>query len=148
MLSARLGTIAIACLLTLGAATGTLGCKKLLRGSKDKTAGTTTSTASTNTPQDDVDEQMLDKLDAYIICLNTLSSPVHATRARYFSWVDPKKGVTGNERVVAIAGAFLRTGEAVQVAPGAVAGGGGRGVDAGGKRNAAASGANAVVSAP
>ena len=57
-------------------------------------------------------------------------------------------GLTGNERVVAIAGAFLRTGEAVQVAPGAVAGGGGRGVDAGGKRNAAASGANAVVSAP
>ena len=53
-----------------------------------------------NTPQDDVDEQMLDKLDAYIICLNTLSSPVHQTRARYFSWVDPKKGVTGNERVV------------------------------------------------
>ena len=100
MLSARLGTIAIACLLTLGAATGTLGCKKLLKGSKGKTAGTTTSTASTNTPQDDVDEQMLDKLDAYIICLNTLSSPVHATRARYFSWVDPKKGVTGNERVV------------------------------------------------
>jgi hypothetical protein len=43
---------------------------------------------------------MLDKLDAYIICLNTLSTPVHQTRARYFSWVDPKKGVTGNERVV------------------------------------------------
>ena len=97
MLSARLGTIAIACLLTLGAATGTLGCKKLLRGSKDKTAGTTTSTASTNTPQDDVDEQMLDKLDAYIVCLNTLSSPVHQTRARYFSWVDPKKGVVRSE---------------------------------------------------
>lgn len=57
-------------------------------------------------------------------------------------------GLTGNERVVAIAGAFLRTGEAVQVAPGAVASGGGGSGDAGGKRNAAASGANAVVSAP
>ena len=100
MLSARLGTMAIACALTVGAATGTLGCKKLLRGSKGKDAGSATSTLSTNSPQDDVDEQMLDKLDAYIICLNTLSSPVHATRARYFSWVDPKKGVTGNERVV------------------------------------------------
>ncbi len=55
-------------------------------------------------------------------------------------------GLTGNERVVAIAGAFLRTGEAVQVAPGTVAGGGGG--DVTGKRNGAASGANAVVSAP
>jgi hypothetical protein len=99
MLSARLGTIALACALTLGAATGTLGCKKLLKGGKGSDAGKITAT-STNTPQDDVDEQMLDKLDAYITCLNTLSSPVHQTRARYFSWVDPKKGVTGNERVV------------------------------------------------
>ena len=99
MLSARLGTFAIACVLTLGAATGTLGCKKLLKGNKGADAGKATAT-STSTPQDDTDEQMLDKLDAYIICLNTLSSPVHSTRARYFSWVDPKKGVTGNERVV------------------------------------------------
>ena len=104
MLSARLGTLAIACALTLGAATGTLGCKKLLTGLKgykgaDAGNGKTTTT-SANTPQDDVDEQMLDKLDAYIICLNTLSNPVHQTRARYFSWVDPKKGVTGNEKVV------------------------------------------------
>jgi hypothetical protein len=101
MLSARLGTFAIACALTLGAASGTLGCKKLLKGNKGGDAGSgKTTTNSANTPQDDVDEQMLDKLDAYIICLNTLSNPVHATRARYFSWVDPKKGVTGNEKVV------------------------------------------------
>lgn len=98
-LSARFGAFAMVGVLTLGAATGTLGCKKLLKGNKGVDAGTITAT-STNTPQDDVDEQMLDKLDAYIICLNTLSSPVHQTRARYFSWVDPKKGVTGNERVV------------------------------------------------
>ena len=102
MLSARLGTLAIACALTLGAATGTLGCKKLLKGNKGADAGNgkTTTTSAGNTPQDDADEQMLDKLDAYIICLNTLSNPVHQTRARYFSWVDPKRGVTGNERVV------------------------------------------------
>jgi multidrug efflux pump subunit AcrA (membrane-fusion protein) len=54
-------------------------------------------------------------------------------------------GLTGNERVVAIAGAFLRTGEQVQVAPGALAGGGS---DAGSKRSAAGAGANAALSAP
>ena len=54
-------------------------------------------------------------------------------------------GLTGNERVVAIAGAFLRTGEQVQVAPGAVADGG-RGNSGG--RSAAAGGANAAVSTP
>ena len=60
-------------------------------------------------------------------------------------------GLTGNERVVAIAGAFLRTGEAVQVAPGNLASGGGSGgggADANGKRNATSGAANAVVSAP
>lgn len=58
-------------------------------------------------------------------------------------------GLTGSERVVAIAGAFLRTGEAVQVAPGALAGGGGGGgADANSKRNAAGAATNAAVSAP
>jgi hypothetical protein len=87
--------------LALSAATGTLGCKKLLalkrKGAVD--AGKPVAT-STNTPQDDADEQLQDKLDAYVICLNTLSSPVHATRSRYFSWVNPKTGPTGNERVI------------------------------------------------
>jgi RND family efflux transporter MFP subunit len=58
-------------------------------------------------------------------------------------------GLTGNERVVAIAGAFLRTGEAVQVAPGALAGsGGGGGADANSKRNAAGAATNAAVGTP
>jgi hypothetical protein len=100
MLSARLGTLAIAFALTLGAATGTLGCKKLLKGKKGGADAGKVTTTSANTPQDDIDEQMLDKLDAYIVCLNTLSTPVHQTRSRYFSWVDPKKGVTGKETVV------------------------------------------------
>jgi RND family efflux transporter MFP subunit len=56
-------------------------------------------------------------------------------------------GLAGNERVVAIAGAFLRAGEQVQVAPGALASGGG-GSDAGSRRNVAGAGANAAVSAP
>ena len=61
-------------------------------------------------------------------------------------------GLSGNERVVAIAGAFLRTGEAVQVAPNALAGGtssdGGGGADANSKRNTAGPATNAAVSAP
>ena len=60
-------------------------------------------------------------------------------------------GLSGNERVVAIAGAFLRTGEPVKVAPGSLAGsggGGGGGAEAGGKRSVAAGAANAAVSAP
>lgn len=102
-MSGRLGTLAMTVAIVLSATSGTLGCKKLLK--KKTTDGGTTaasagSAASTNSPQDDLDEQMQEKLDGYITCLNTLSSPVHATRARYFSWVDPKKGVTGNERIV------------------------------------------------
>lgn len=100
MLTARLGTLAVAGALVLCSATGTLGCKKLLKGKGGVDAGKATTTTSANSPQDDADEQMQDKLDAYIICLNTLSSPVHSTRARYFSWVNPKTGPTGNERVV------------------------------------------------
>jgi hypothetical protein len=102
MLTARLGTLAMVGALTLGAATGTLGCKKLLKGKGGLDAGVTPTrtTSSTNSPQDDLDEQMQDKLEAYILCLNTLSSPVHSTRARYFSWVNPKTGPTGNERFV------------------------------------------------
>lgn len=49
-------------------------------------------------------------------------------------------GLNGDERVVAIAGAFLRPGEQVKVAATAVAGGGGKGPPGGG--------ANALVSAP
>lgn len=99
MLSARFATLALACALTMGGATGTLGCKKLLKGKGGGDAGSGATTTA-GTPHDDADEQMQDKIEAYIICLNTLSSPVHATRARYLSWVDVKKGVTGNERVV------------------------------------------------
>lgn len=102
MLTARLGTAALALALTLGAATGTLGCKKLFkRKSKvDGGATATAATASKLSAQDEADEQMQDKLDAYVTCLNTLSSPVHRTRSRYFSWVNPKTGPTGRERRV------------------------------------------------
>ena len=84
----RLGTFALLGTLALGAASGTLGCKKLLKGRKASSTATpsaTSSVANANTPQDDADEAMQEKIDGYILCLNTLSSPVHATRSRYFS---------------------------------------------------------------
>jgi len=82
------------------AMTGTTGCKKLLKGKKD--AGATGTTASTpSTPQDDADEQMLVKLDAYIDCLNSISSSAHQARSRYLSWIrDPKAGPTGKETLI------------------------------------------------
>ncbi len=95
-----MGTIALVGALTLGAMTGTLGCKKLLKGRKTSTTAPTATATNASTPQDDADEAMQDKLDGYILCLNALSSPVHATRSRYFSWVNPKTGPTGKERVV------------------------------------------------
>lgn len=99
-MSGRLSTLALAFALTLAAMTGTLGCKKLLQRGKTKPTTTATAPANGNSPQDDLDEAMQDKLDAYIVCLNTLSSLVHATRARYFSWVNPKTGPTGQEKNV------------------------------------------------
>lgn len=57
-------------------------------------------------------------------------------------------GLTGNERVVAIAGAFLRTGEQVKVVTAAAVASGDGGGAAAGKGHAAASSANVSVSAP
>jgi multidrug efflux pump subunit AcrA (membrane-fusion protein) len=53
-------------------------------------------------------------------------------------------GLSGNERVVAVAGAFLRTGEQVKVAPIAVASGSGDS----GKNTVVAGSAGAAVGAP
>ena len=95
----RLGTFALLGTLALGATTGSLGCRKLLKGEKTD-ASATAAAPSPRTPQDDADEAMQDKISGYILCLNTLSAPVHATRSRYFSWVNPKTGPTGQEPVV------------------------------------------------
>jgi hypothetical protein len=100
MLSAPFGRLAIACALTIGPI-GPLACKKVASDSAPEGGPSTKPSASAGpSAQDESDEQMQEKLDPYAICLNTLSAPVHATRARYFAWVDPKTGVTGNERVV------------------------------------------------
>ena len=40
-----------------------------------------------------------EKLNAYVGCINRLSSRAHESRARYFSWVG-KNGPTGKERII------------------------------------------------
>ena len=94
-------------LLTLAAATnGSLGCKKLGKGNADagsdasSSAGSSAASPATATPQDDADEQMQDKIEPYTDCLNALSSSVHETHSRYTSWVDPRTGPTGRERII------------------------------------------------
>lgn len=99
VLSRAVGKVLLIATIAL-ASSGTLGCKKLLKGKKDAGTSTPVGTKPTSTPQDDADEQLLVKLDAYIDCLNTLSGPVHSSRSRYLSWVDPKTGPTGKERVI------------------------------------------------
>jgi hypothetical protein len=79
--------------LILSAAAGTLGCKNLLKKTLKADAG---ATASSATPQDLADEQLQVKLDEYIKCLNSLSSPIHQSRQRYLSFI-PKSGPTGKE---------------------------------------------------
>ena len=41
----------------------------------------------------------VEKLNAYVGCINRLSSRAHESRARYFSWVG-KNGPTGKERII------------------------------------------------
>ena len=41
----------------------------------------------------------VEKLNAYVGCINRLSSRAHESRARYFSWVG-KNGPTGRERII------------------------------------------------
>jgi hypothetical protein len=51
------------------------------------------------TPQDLADEQMQEKLDEYIKCLNSLSQPIHQSRRKYLSSI-PRTGPHGNEQSV------------------------------------------------
>ena len=69
-----------------------LGCKKLL-AKRDAGAG---ASSSGGTAQDDADEQLSEKLDEYIKCLNTLSSSIHQSRHRYLTYI-PRTGPTGRE---------------------------------------------------
>src|SRR6185369_15955772 len=72
----------------------TSGCKNLLKKKLHADAGVTTTAAAT--PQDLADEQLQEKLDEYIKCLNSLAAPINQSRRRYLTYV-PKTGPKGNE---------------------------------------------------
>ena len=42
----------------------------------------------------------VEKINAYVGCINRLSSRSYDSRKRYFSWVNAKTGPTGKERIV------------------------------------------------
>lgn len=76
-------------------ALGTTGCKSLLKKALKGDAGTATASTEAST-QDLADEQLHKKLDDYIKCLNSLSTPIDQSRGRYLTYI-PKAGPTGRE---------------------------------------------------
>ncbi|MBX3205407.1 MAG: DUF3829 domain-containing protein [Labilithrix sp.] len=94
-----LGRVVVTCAL-VGTVLSMTGCKKLLSGLKKKGADAGVgSTTTASTGQDLADEQLQEKLDDYIKCLNTLASPIHQSRQRYLATV-PRTGPTGRELTV------------------------------------------------
>lgn len=87
-----LGKTCLVALVAFGAL-GTTGCKNLLKKKLQGDAGVATTTA---TSQDVADDQLQKKLDDYIKCLNSLSTPIHQSRGRYLTYI-PKTGPTGRE---------------------------------------------------
>jgi hypothetical protein len=57
-----------------------------------------TSESAASDPQDAPDDQMADKLDAYVACLNKLSPLIQASRRRYRTWVG-REGPTGQRDI-------------------------------------------------
>jgi hypothetical protein len=72
----------------------TAGCKSLLKKRLGSDAGARPAAA---TAQDLADEQLQEKIDEYIKCLNALSSPIAKSRKVYFSSI-PVAGPTGREQ--------------------------------------------------
>ena len=93
-------------LLVVGALASTTGCKKLLKkGLQNAMAdagtgatGTGSSGGTAANSAEDPDDVLEDKIQAYIVCQNSISSDIYDSRARYFQWVDPVKPLTGTER--------------------------------------------------
>jgi hypothetical protein len=79
-----------------GIVLATSGCKNLLKRRTGSDAGATSSVTPA-TAQDIADEQLQEKLDEFIKCLNSLSSPIHQARHRYLTYI-PKAGPTGREQ--------------------------------------------------
>ncbi len=76
-------------------AVSSMGCKTLLKRKSGSDAGVSTTTGAL-AGEDLADEQLQEKLDEYIKCLNSLSSPIHQSRSRYFTYI-PRTGPTGRE---------------------------------------------------
>ena len=55
--------------------------------------------AQDKTPSSPPPEQLTEKINAYVGCLNRLSARAYDSRRRYFSWVK-KRGPTGRERII------------------------------------------------
>ncbi len=89
------GRVAATGLVACLALTSSTGCSKLLKKKSKADAGVG-ATTTTLTGQDLADEQMQEKLDEYIKCLNSLSSSIGNSRRRYLSYI-PKAGPTGRE---------------------------------------------------
>jgi len=83
--------------LLVGVVGTTTGCKALLKkkAAGDDAGAGAGATTSTNA-EDQADEQLMEKLDQYIKCLNSVSSSIHQSRHRYLSFV-PRTGPTGRE---------------------------------------------------
>lgn len=81
---------------------GTTGCKRIAKEVLKRRAaahGASTTTHGSNaSPGASRDDAIGDKLNAYIHCINNVSSRLHDSERRYFSWVDEKEGPTGKER--------------------------------------------------
>ncbi len=90
-----LGRVAAAGVLVAVALSMT-GCKKLLALKKKSADAGVAAATSAATTQDVADEELQEKLDEYIKCVNTLGSPIHQSRQRYLSYV-PRSGPTGRE---------------------------------------------------
>jgi hypothetical protein len=73
---------------------GTSGCKSLLK--KKQGDGGTATGGGALSAQDQADEQLQEKLDEYIKCLNSLASSIHQSRHRYLTYI-PRTGPTGRE---------------------------------------------------
>ena len=91
----RLGAVALVASL----ATSSAGCRSLLKKQLGADGGATNAAM---TAQDLADEQLQEKLDEYIKCLNSLSTQIHKSRRSYLSYV-PKTGPKGTEHDVQIA---------------------------------------------
>ena len=90
--------IAVTLALTLA---GTSGCKRIVKEILKRQAtahGASAAPGSSASAAESADDATGDKLNAYIHCINNVSSRIHDSERRYFSWVDEKKGPTGKER--------------------------------------------------